>query len=195
MKLAIVDYGMGNLKSVCNAFRYLGAEPTLVKTPSNLRADKIVIPGVGAFGDGVKNLAPFIPRLKEEIASGTPLLGVCLGMQVLFQSSEESPRVRGIGVMRGKVVRIRTSLRLPHIGWNSIKIKKRCPLLRGLDGEHMYFVHSYHAVPSEDVVSATTRYGPEVTAAVWKDNVYGTQFHPEKSGSAGLKILENFLEL
>jgi len=196
MKLAIVDYGMGNLKSVCNAFRYLGAEPTLVKTPSNLRADKIVIPGVGAFGDGARNLAPFVPRLKEEIASGALLLGICLGMQVLFESSEESPRARGMEVMRGRVVKIRTSLRLPHIGWNSIKIrKKRCPLLRGLDREPMYFVHSYHAVPSEDVVSATTRYGSEVTAAVWKGDTYGTQFHPEKSGRAGLKILENFLGL
>jgi glutamine amidotransferase len=195
MDLAIIDYGMGNIKSVYNAFTYLGAKPTVVKKPSDLRADKIVIPGVGAFGDGVKNLDPFISKLKTAIDSEVPVLGICLGLHMFFEGSEESPRERGMKVIQGRVIKIRTRLRLPHIGWNSIKIKKRCPLLRGLDGENMYFVHSYHAMPEEDVIAATTRYGREITAAVWKDNIYGTQFHPEKSGKAGLRVLENFLEL
>jgi len=196
MDLAIVDYSIGNMKSVYNAFRYLGAKPTVVKKPSDLKADKIVIPGVGAFGDGAKNLAPFIPRITKAITSRKPVLGICLGMHLFFESSEESPGIRGIGVFRGEVVKIRTRQRLPHIGWNSIKIKKkRCPLFRGLNDENMYFVHSYHALPKEDVIATTTSYGREITAAVWKDNVYGTQFHPEKSGRAGLKVLDNFLEL
>jgi glutamine amidotransferase len=196
MDMAIIDYGMGNIKSVYNAFRYLGAKPTVVKKPSNLRADKIVIPGVGAFGDCAKNLAPFVPRVTKAIASRVPVLGICIGMHMFFESSEESPGIRGMGVFRGEVVKIRTRLRLPHIGWNSIKIKKkRCPLFMGLNGGSMYFVHSYHALPEEDVIAATTRYGSEITAAVWRDNVYGTQFHPEKSGRAGLMVLDNFLEL
>jgi len=195
MDLAIIDYGIGNIKSVYNAFRYLDAEPTVVKKSSDLRADKIVIPGVGAFGDGVKNLTPFIPKLKKAIDSGVPVLGICLGLHMFFEGSEESPGARGMKVIKGRVVKIRTNLRLPHIGWNSIKIKKRCPLFRGLNGENMYFVHSYHALLKEDVIAATTSYGCEITAAIWKDNVYGTQFHPEKSGGAGLKVLDNFLEL
>jgi len=195
MDLAIVDYSMGNMKSVYNAFRYLGAKPTVVKKPSDLKADKIVIPGVGAFGDGAKNLAPFIPQITKAITSRKPVLGICLGMHLFFENSEESPGIRGMGVFRGEVVKIRTRQRLPHIGWNSIKIKKECPLFRGLDGEPMYFVHSYHPLPEEDIIAVTTRYGCEVTAGVCRGGVYGTQFHPEKSGGAGLKLLENFLEL
>jgi glutamine amidotransferase len=195
MELAIIDYSMGNIRSVCNAFRFLGAEPTVVRKPLALRADKIVIPGVGAFGDGAKNLAPFVPRIKRAVASSTPVLGICLGMHLLFEGSEESPGIRGMGIFKGRVVKVRTRQRLPHIGWNSIKIKKECPLFRGIDGELMYFVHSYHPLPEEDIIAATTRYGCEVTAGVCGGNVYGTQFHPEKSGEAGLRLLENFLEL
>jgi glutamine amidotransferase len=195
MKLAIIDYGMGNIKSVYNAFRYLGAKPTVVKNPLALRADKIVIPGVGAFGDGAKNLAPFVPQIKKAVSSRIPVLGICLGMHLFFEGSDESRGTKGMGILRGRAVKMRTRQRLPHIGWNSIKIKKECPLFRGLDGEPMYFVHSYHPLPEEDIVAATTRYGCVVTAGVCKGDVYGTQFHPEKSGKAGLKLLENFLEL
>jgi glutamine amidotransferase len=196
MELAIIDYGMGNIKSVYNAFKCVGVEPVLMKRPSTLKAEKIVIPGVGAFGDGMKNLAPFVPGLKRAIFSGVPVLGICLGLHMFFECSEESQGVRGMGVIQGEVVKIRTRMRLPHIGWNSIKIKKKgCPLFKGLNGNYMYFVHSYHALPTEDAIAATAHYGREITAAVWRNSIYGTQFHPEKSGEAGLKLLENFLEL
>ena len=196
MKIAIVSYGMGNVKSVCNAVKYLGAEPIIADTPSKVKGDKIIIPGVGAFGEGMSNLKPFIPKIKEALNSNLPLLGICLGLEVFFEGSEESPAVEGLGLMKGKVVRIGTKLRLPHIGWNSLEIRKRaCPLFKDIDDGYMYFVHSYHALPEEDVVSATTNYGCEICASVRKENVFGTQFHPEKSGAVGLRILKNFLEL
>lgn len=195
MELAIIDYGMGNIKSVYNAFVHLGVRPTVVRRPQDLTADKIVIPGVGAFGDGAKNLAPFFPRIREAIASHIPVMGICLGMHLFFEGSEESPGARGMGILKGRAVRMRTRRRLPHIGWNSIRVRKDCPLFGGLDREFMYFVHSYHPQPGEDIVAATARYGCLVTAGVWEGNVYGTQFHPEKSGRAGLRLLNNFLEL
>ncbi len=196
MKIAIFSYGMGNVKSVYNAVKYLGAEPIIANTPSKVKGDKIIIPGVGAFGEGMSNLKPFIPRIKEALACHLPLLGICLGLEVFFEGSEESSGVRGLGLMKGKVVRIGTKLRLPHMGWNSLGIRKRaCRLFKDIDDGYVYFVHSYHAVPEEDVVAATTNYGCELCASVWKGNVFGTQFHPEKSGAVGLRILKNFLEL
>ncbi len=187
---------MGNVKSVYNALKFLGADPVIVTKPSEVKGEKLIIPGVGAFGEGMKNLKPFIPKIEEHLTSNAPLLGICLGLQVFFEKSEESPRAKGLGIMKGKVVKIPTSLNLPQIGWNSLEIKKKdCPILKGIDGGYTYFVHGYHAVPEEDVLAATTEYGVDVTAVVWKGNVIGTQFHPEKSGSIGLKMLENFLEL
>lgn len=187
---------MGNIKSVFNALKFLGAEPVIACAPSEVRGEKVVIPGVGAFGDGVKNLRPFIPKIRELLASDVHLLGICLGLQVLFEDSEESPAVRGLGLMRGKAVKIETELMVPHIGWNSLEIRKgTCPLFRDIDGGFAYFVHSYHVLPEEDVIAATTSYGGQITASVWKNNVFGTQFHPEKSGPLGLQILKNFLEL
>ncbi len=196
-KINVIDYGMGNLKSIYNAFKHLGAEPVLVNTPSKVNtSNKIVVPGVGAFGKGMNNLRAFTPKIKEAVNLDTPLLGICLGMQVFFEGSEESPRVKGMSIMKGRVVRIPTKLKLPSIGWNRLKIKKRtCPLFEGVDDGFVYFVHSYHASPKENVVAATVRYGGEVTASVWKNNIFGAQFHPEKSGPVGLKILKNFLRL
>lgn len=196
IKVAIVNYRMGNIKSVYNALKYLGAKPVFAKTPSEVKGDKIIIPGVGAFGKGINNLKPFIPKIKEILTSNTPLLGICLGLEMFFENSEESPEIKGLELMRGKVTRIRTKLKLPHIGWNSLEIKKKsCPLFQNIDNGYAYFVHSYHALPEEDVVAATTNYGCKITASVWKKNVFGTQFHPEKSGALGLQILKNFLEL
>lgn len=196
-KVNVIDYGMGNLKSIYNAFKHLGTEPVLVNTPTKVdTSKKIVVPGVGAFGKGMNNLRTFTPKIKEAVSLDTPLLGICLGMQAFFKGSEESPRVKGMEIMKGKVVRIPTKLKLPSIGWNRLEIKKRtCPLFEGVGGGYVYFVHSYHASPEEDVVAATTEYGGKVTASVWKNNIFGVQFHPEKSGSVGLKILENFLRL
>jgi len=196
VKVAIVDYGMGNIGSVYNAVNHLGAKPIVATAPSKLNADKVIIPGVGAFGDGIKNLAPFIPKIREALASDIPLLGICLGSQMLFEGSDESPRTKGLSVMKGKITKIPTRLKLPHIGWNSLEIKRKaCPLFRGIRDGYVYFVHSYHALPKEDMVAATTRYGCTVTASVWKRNIFGTQFHPEKSGAVGLRMLKNFLEL
>jgi glutamine amidotransferase len=187
---------MGNIKSVYNALKHLGAKPVIANAPSGVKTGKIIIPGVGAFGNGMSNLEPFIPKIREALTSNVPLLGICLGLQMFFEGSEESPATEGLGLMKGKVVRIRTNLRLPHIGWNSLELKRKaCPLFRGVDKGYAYFANSYHALPEENVVAATTSYGCEINASVWKKNVFGTQFHLEKSGVLGLQILKNFLEL
>jgi glutamine amidotransferase len=199
IRVAIVNYGMGNIRSVHNAFKYLKAEVNVVDDPLklSLKKEKIVIPGVGAFEDGIKNIQPFISKIMEAISLGKPILGICIGLQMFFEESEESTKAKGLGLIKGRVVKIRTNLKLPHIGWNKLKIvKDGCPLFKEVKDGYVYFVHSYHALPAEeDVIVATTEYGCEVTAAVWKNNVYGVQFHPEKSGRTGLKILKNFLEL
>jgi len=196
IKITIVDYGMGNLRSVYNAIKFLGGEPILVSSPDELNDGKIIIPGVGAFGDGMKNFTQFVPKISEAISSGAPVLGICLGLHMLFEKSEESPDVRGIGAIKGEIIKIRTKLKLPHMGWNFLNVqKKSCPLFKGIGEGYAYFVHSYHAWPKVDVVAATTDYGEKVTAAIWDENIFGTQFHPEKSGAYGLKILKNFMRL
>lgn len=196
MKVDIIDYSMGNVKSVYNALQFLDADPVLVHRPSEMREEKVIIPGVGAFGHGINNLKPFIPKIRELCFSEIPILGICIGFQMFFESSEESPKTNGIGIMEGIVEKINTNLRLPHIGWNYLEItKKQCPLFYGISNGYVYFVHSYHPVPKEDVISAKTEYGNQICASVWKGNVFGTQFHPEKSGKLGLEILRNFLKL
>ena len=199
--IAIIDYGMGNLFSVEKAFVKLNAE-VVVTSDANViaAADKVVLPGVGAFGDCMKNLeaSGLIPIIMEAAASGKPFLGICLGLQVMFEGSEEAPETKGLGIFKGIVKKIvAPELKIPHMGWNSLKMAERSPLLDNLpENPYVYFVHSFHAVPSEEnIVTAFVEYGGKVTAAVGKNNVQAMQFHPEKSSSVGLKILENFVGL
>ena len=201
--IAIIDYGVGNLFSAEKAFAALGADVRVTSDESTIRqADKIVLPGVGAFGDCMKNLkeSGLIPVLKESVAAGKPLLGICVGLQVLFDGSEESPGAKGLGLIHGMVRKIQApGLKVPHMGWNSIKVREpreKTDLFRGLsDKPYVYFVHSYHAVPEDkSVITATTEYGEPLTAAVACGNIQATQFHPEKYGDVGLAILKNFVE-
>ena len=199
MYTAIVDYGVGNLKSVANAMAYIGQKTLITGDPAELeRADAIILPGVGAFPDAANKLRQ--TGLGEAVlkqVSRKPILGICLGMQLLFDWGEEGKRCKGLGLVSGSVERIQTNFKLPHIGWNSLTFQNDSPLFCGLDdGVYVYFVHSYcgHAANEEDVI-ARTQYGPSVVAAVSGNGVYGCQFHPEKSGEAGLQILKNFGEL
>ncbi len=194
-KVSVIDYGMGNIKSVSNALKFLGVDVEVIDSGDLLDGEKIIIPGVGAFGDAMKNLGPFVPKIESAIESGVPILGICLGMQVLFETSEEFRQIEGLRALKGTVKKLETNLRLPHIGWNYLEIKnKNCPIL-DVPGGYVYYAHTYHARPEEDVVVAISDYGTDITAGIWKKNVYGTQFHPEKSGKLGLKILKNFVEL
>lgn len=192
---------MGNLRSVEKAFTQDGAAVRLISTPEEvLAADKLVLPGVGAFGDAVKHLlqAGLVPALKDAVAGGTPLLGICLGAQLLFNSSEENPEVPGLGIFPGRVRRFPEDmgLKVPHMGWNVLHPNPKSRLFAGLestDEPHMYFVHSYYMEPEDAaLVAATTRYGLEFASAVERGKVFGVQFHPEKSQQAGLQILQNF---
>jgi len=202
--IVIVDYGMGNLRSVGKAFLSQGIGASVTRDRGEIsRAGGLVLPGVGAFGDCMKNLAEYglVDPIKEHIGSGKPFLGICLGLQLLFEGSEESPDVPGLGVLEGKVVKFSPSederLKVPHMGWNRISIKKETPVLAGIpDGSWFYFVHSYYPVPKDPgVIAVTSNYGVEFTAAVARENLFACQFHPEKSSADGLRILRNFATL
>ncbi len=195
-RIGIINYGMGNLKSVYNALKILKADPVIINTPNQLSVDKIIIPGVGAFADGTRNIKLFIPEIMKGLTRNIPILGICLGFQMFFERSEESPITNGLGIIKGKVEKIKTNLKLPHIGWNSIVVEKKNSILfKGIEDTYVYFVHSYHPIPEQDITTASTIYDQKITAAIEKDNIFGVQFHPEKSGETGLKILKNFLEL
>lgn len=200
--ISIIDYGMGNLRSVEKAFAQAGASVKLISTPEEVAAaEKLVLPGVGAFGDAMKNLLQtgVAPVLKEIAVSGKPFLGICLGAQLLFDSSEEDPDVPGLGIIRGRVKLFPPDmgLKIPHMGWNILKINENSRLLKGLGSDpHVYFVHSYYMAPEDDnVAAAVTEYGLPFAAAVERDHIFGVQFHPEKSQDLGLKILQNFTRL
>ena len=200
--IAVIDYGMGNLGSVEKAIRRLGAEVKVTDKSSDLKkADKIVFPGVGAFKDamGALNTLKLLEPLKDAIASKKPYLGICLGLELLFEESEEGGSNKGLGILKGGVVRFRDPhLKVPHIGWNQIKTQKpSCPLFQGIDdNSFFYFVHSYYVIPKEkDIIAATTDYGGSFTSMVWKGNIYAVQFHPEKSQENGIRFLENFIRL
>jgi imidazole glycerol phosphate synthase glutamine amidotransferase subunit len=190
--ITIVDYGMGNIRSVEKALAKIGAEHRVGRTPDEIRnSDKLILPGVGNFGEGMKNIADF--SLLDAIRGFKgPLLGICLGMQLLFDESEESPGVQGLGLVKGKVVKFRTRMKIPHVGWNEA-ICKGMSLMKGIeDKANFYFVHSYHAELGEDILHCTTDYDYDFVSAVEKGHIYGTQFHPEKSQIKGLHVLRNF---
>jgi len=205
--IGIIDYGMGNLRSVQKAIERVGGDVRLVATPAELaKAQKIVLPGVAAFGDAIAQLRSqgLAEPLTKAINSGTPFLGFCLGLQMLFEVGYENGEHKGLGVLGGKVVKFDFSalpssagLRIPHMGWNGIKISKPCPMLGGIkDDSYVYFAHSYHPVVSdESIIATTTQYGYEFTSSVWRDNIFATQFHPEKSQDIGLALLKNFVQL
>jgi glutamine amidotransferase len=198
--IALIDYGMGNLGSVHKALLRVGCQAEITDDPDQIsRAEAVVLPGVGAFDDCVKNLVDrgLDVAVKDSVNDGKPFLGICLGLQMLFDSSEEGGKYPGLGIVPGKVVRFTHDLKIPQIGWNQISIRKPAPHFAGVaDGSWVYFVHSYYVVPEDDSVVATvTNYGYDFVSAIWRDNVFATQFHPEKSQAVGLKILENFGKL
>lgn len=202
--IAIIDYDMGNIRSVQKAFENVGASTSVTRDPAVIAdASHVVLPGVGAFKDCMKNLAEYglIDPIHKAISSGKPFLGICLGLQLLFDEGMEFGLHKGLGVIKGRVVRFPAmkddagaELKVPHMGWNSIDKKKESPLLEGVaDGSYVYFVHSYYALPADDsVILTTTGYGIDFTSSIQKDNVMACQFHPEKSQKTGLKILKNF---
>ena len=201
--VAIVDYGVGNLFSLVSSLRAIGQEAEVTSDPAAIRAaDRVILPGVGAFGDAVEKLNASGLRdvVLECAAAGKPLMGICLGMQMLFEKSFEFGEHEGLGLLKGQVVpmegRLPAGLKIPHIGWNALRFEKESPLFRYIgEGDSVYFVHSFYAEGCADSLIADTEYGRPITAAVQRDNVFGCQFHPEKSGSVGLNILRAFCEV
>jgi len=197
--IAIIDYDAGNIKSVEKALQFLGEEVAVTGNPEEiLSADRVILPGVGAFGDAMKRLEErgLIPVIRQIADSGKPFLGICLGLQLLFEDSEEAPGVPGLGILKGHIRRIpnRPGLKIPHIGWNSLKLSNQGRLFEGLEEEpYVYFVHSFYLEADDaSIVTASTEYGVHIHASVESGNVFACQFHPEKSGKTGLGILERF---
>ena len=200
--VAIIDYDAGNIKSVEKALKVLGYEAILTRDREKLlQADHVILPGVGAFGDAMEKLHSYglVDVIHEIVENKIPFLGICLGLQLMFESSEETPGVEGLSLLKGKIVRIPEAcgLKIPHIGWNSLKYPNSGRLFQGINEDaYVYFVHSYYLRAQErGIVKATTEYGTLIDASVEKDNVFGCQFHPEKSSDVGMKILQNFLEV
>ena len=200
--IAIIDYGVGNLFSLKSSLDFIGAQNVVTKDPLVIQqADRIILPGVGAFADAIKLLheTGLVPVIKDQVAKGKPLLGICLGMQLLFDTSYEYGCHKGLGLVKGDVCPIADdvdkSFKIPHMGWNSLDFVGDCPLFKYIkNGDYVYFVHSYYAKNCNNVV-ATSNYGADLTAMVQKDKVFGAQFHPEKSGATGLAILKAFNEI
>lgn len=198
--IGIIDYGMGNLGSVSNAMRFLGLEARIIGKKNEMDACKaVILPGVGAFGDCMGHLEEhgFVDAIQQWVQAGRPLMGICLGLQALFESSEESPGVAGLGLLKGIVKRfdVAAELKVPQIGWNRMaQIQPDCPLFKGIEDQaFFYLVHSYYVSPAErSIVAGETEYGMEYCSCVWQENIFATQFHPEKSQAAGLRMLENF---
>lgn len=200
--IAIIDYDAGNIKSVEKALLFLGQKAVITRDPQTIfSADGVILPGVGAFGDAMEKLHAYglVQVIRQCVHDNKPFLGICLGLQLLFESSEESPGIEGLGVLRGKVLRLprEKGLKIPHIGWNDLKFPNQGRLFRGVqEGAYVYFVHSYYLKAEEkSIVTATTDYGACVHASVEKGNVFACQFHPEKSSDVGMQILRNFISI
>ena len=195
--ITIIDYKSGNLKSISNGFKKIGADYQITDDKELIAdSDYLVLPGVGAFGSAMENLEAFRDVISEHVASDKPFLGICLGQQVLMSESEESPNVRGLDLFKGNVELLKGDVKIPHMGWNRLKVTNSSPILEGIDGEYFYFVHSYHVIPDDDeIIAGVCDYGGDVVASLSQNNLFSTQVHPEKSGKAGLKILKNFTNL
>ncbi|WP_251859613.1 imidazole glycerol phosphate synthase subunit HisH [Clostridium sp. Marseille-Q2269] len=198
--ISIVDYGMGNLKSVENALNFLGIKSVITsKKEVILNSDGVILPGVGAFPDAINNIREngIDKILKEVVKKDKPLLGICLGMQLLFQESKEIKNCEGLGFFKGKIEKIKGDLKIPHMGWNNLSFYKQSPILKNIkENSFVYYVHSYYAkIEEEEILNAYSQYGMEIPGIVSKKNIYGIQFHPEKSGDIGLRILSNFGEM
>ena len=200
--IAIIDYDAGNIRSVEKAMAKLGQEVWITRDRERImNADKVILPGVGSFGDAMAHLREYhlVEVIKDVVAEKKPFLGICLGLQLLYESSEETPGVEGLGILKGKILRIpeQKDLKIPHMGWNSLHLQNDGRLFRGIEqNPYVYFVHSYYLkAEEEETVKATTEYSVKIHASVEKDNVFACQFHPEKSGDLGLQILKNFAEL
>jgi len=198
-EVVIIDYGMGNLHSVTKAIAAVGGTPIITADKEVIaKAEKIILPGVGAFGDCMANLhkSGLVPLIMELLDSGKPFLGICLGMQVLFEGSDEAPGVEGLGYFKGQVKYLQTSHKIPHMGWNDLTVLHDCALSADVaDGDYVYFVHSYRAETSDEYISCYATYNEKIPGLVFRGNVYGAQFHPEKSGQVGMQILKNFAKL
>lgn len=198
MTVGLIDYGAGNLMSITNALKKLRAQYCLVNKPEDLEnIDAIILPGVGNFGDAMEKLEGFRKPLLEAIGKGIPFLGLCLGIQIVFESSDESPGVKGLGLFKGQCRRLPSDVKTPHMGWNTVNVVKESSIFTDIDdSSYFYFVHSYYPEPSDDdLMVAQTEYGLIFPSVIRLENVYATQFHPEKSGELGLKLLNNFLKV
>ena len=195
--ITIIDYKSGNLKSISNGFKKIGCDVNITNDLEKIAdSDYLVLPGVGAFGSAMENLNEFKKVIHEHVNDDKAFLGICLGQQVLMGSSEEDPNIEGLNLFKGHCEYLPEGLKIPHMGWNKLDVVKDCPILNDINRKYFYFVHSYHVIPDEDdIVVGTSNYGIDVVAALNRNNLFSTQFHPEKSGIAGLKILKNFVNL
>ena len=200
--ITIIDYGSGNLKSLKNGFKKINAEAIVSSSLQDINdADALVLPGVGAFGTAMENLNKYKDAINNHIDLNKPFLGICLGLQVLFTSSDETPGNPGLDIFKGEVLHFPDSLKskglkIPQMGWNQLEIKRECPILEGMNNNFMYFVHSYYVNPvDKNIIAATVNYGIDVPAVICRENTFATQFHPEKSGDKGLQMLKNFVKL